>query len=50
MRPHASLLYTPALRLDAVAEPGKMRADMLVLDLEDSTHPAKKAEARAMLA
>ncbi|MGW1995578.1 HpcH/HpaI aldolase/citrate lyase family protein [Embleya sp. NPDC001921] len=50
MRPHASLLYTPALRIAAVAEPGKMHADMLVLDLEDSTHPARKAEARAMLA
>ncbi|MBT2364989.1 aldolase [Streptomyces sp. ISL-10] len=50
MRPYASLLYTPALLLASVARPGRVRADMLVLDLEDSTHPAKKAEARALLA
>lgn len=50
MKSYASLLYTPALRLASVCEPGRVRADMLVLDLEDSTHPAKKAEARAMLA
>lgn len=50
MRPSASLLYTPALLLASVAEPGRVRADMLVLDLEDSIHPARKAEARAMLA
>ncbi|WP_406280786.1 HpcH/HpaI aldolase/citrate lyase family protein [Embleya sp. NBC_00896] len=50
MKPHASLLYTPALLLDSVARPGRVRADMLVLDLEDSTHPVRKAEARAGLA
>ena len=50
MKSYASLLYTPALRLASVSEPGRVRADMLVLDLEDSTHPARKAEARAMLA
>ncbi|GAA2781744.1 aldolase/citrate lyase family protein [Kitasatospora sp. CM 4170] len=50
MKSYASLLYTPALRLASVAEPGRMHADMLVLDLEDSTHPARKAEARALLA
>jgi len=50
VKSYASLLYTPALRLASVSEPGRVRADMLVLDLEDSTHPARKAEARAMLA
>ncbi|MFJ2863077.1 HpcH/HpaI aldolase/citrate lyase family protein [Kitasatospora sp. NPDC087314] len=50
MKSYASLLYTPALLLASVAKPGKVQADMLVLDLEDSTHPAKKAEARALLA
>ncbi|MFI1580798.1 HpcH/HpaI aldolase/citrate lyase family protein [Embleya sp. NPDC020630] len=50
MRAHASLLYTPALRVASVAEPGRMRADMLVLDLEDSIHPARKVEAREALA
>jgi citrate lyase subunit beta/citryl-CoA lyase/(S)-citramalyl-CoA lyase len=49
MRPHASLLYTPALRWETVAEPGRVQADMLVLDLEDSIHPDRKPEARAML-
>ncbi|MDH6120141.1 CoA ester lyase [Kitasatospora sp. GAS204B] len=50
MRSYASLLYTPALRLASVAEPGRVRADLLVLDLEDSVPGAKKAEARALLA
>ncbi|GCD40631.1 HpcH/HpaI aldolase/citrate lyase family protein [Streptomyces paromomycinus] len=50
MKAYASLLYTPALLLASVARPGKVKADMLVLDLEDSTHPARKAEARALLA
>ncbi|MFP1623730.1 HpcH/HpaI aldolase/citrate lyase family protein [Streptomyces sp. 5K101] len=50
MRPYASLLYTPALLLASVAEPGRVRADMLVLDLEDAIHPARKAEARTLLA
>ncbi|MER7754724.1 aldolase/citrate lyase family protein [Kitasatospora sp. NPDC097643] len=49
MRSYASLLYTPALRLAKMAEPGRVRADMLVVDLEDSVHPEKKAEARAQL-
>ncbi|WP_103535579.1 CoA ester lyase [Streptomyces sp. SM11] len=50
MKSYASLLYTPALLLASVARPGRVRADMLVLDLEDSIHPARKAEARALLA
>ncbi|MEU3368920.1 HpcH/HpaI aldolase/citrate lyase family protein [Streptomyces sp. NPDC006711] len=50
MKSYASLLYTPALLLASVARPGKVRADMLVLDLEDSIHPGRKAEARALLA
>ena len=50
MKPYGSLLYTPVLLLASVAKPGRVRAEMLVLDLEDSTHPAKKADARALLA
>ncbi|MER0449447.1 aldolase/citrate lyase family protein [Streptomyces sp. Edi4] len=50
MKSYASLLYTPALLLASVARPGKVRADMLVLDLEDSIHPGRKAEARALMA
>ncbi|MFJ1590858.1 HpcH/HpaI aldolase/citrate lyase family protein [Kitasatospora albolonga] len=50
MKSYASLLYTPALLLASVARPGRVRADILVLDLEDSIHPARKAEARALLA
>lgn len=50
MKSYASLLYTPALLLASVARPGRVRADMLVLDLEDSIHPARKAEARELLA
>ncbi len=50
MKSYASLLYTPALLLASVARPGRVRADILVLDLEDSIHPARKAEARTLLA
>jgi citrate lyase beta subunit len=44
-------LYTPALKVDSlVASRAEIRADMVVVDLEDSTHLQMKGEARRKVA
>jgi citrate lyase beta subunit len=43
--------YTPALRLDSLLRKGReLKADMLVIDLEDATHLHAKDEARRKVA
>lgn len=48
---NVSYLYTPALRLDSlVAGRRQIEADVVVIDLEDSTHLHAKAQAREKVA
>lgn len=43
---HRSVLYVPAANARALAKIGQLKADVLVLDLEDSALPEAKDEAR----
>lgn len=43
---YRSILYVPAANPRAVAKLGQLKADVIVLDLEDSALPEAKAEAR----
>jgi len=45
-----SLLFAPANRPDLFSKFPRLEADLFVLDLEDGTPPAERAEARARLA
>ncbi|MEM9724100.1 MAG: CoA ester lyase [Pseudomonadota bacterium] len=49
-RPRRSVLYMPGAKERALEKAKSLPADSLILDLEDATAPAEKAEARAKVA
>lgn len=50
MREHAATwLYIPAAKVDTLLAKAAAGADAVIIDLEDATHPAKRAEARELI-
>ena len=45
VRPRRSVLYTPASNSRALEKARELRADALILDLEDAVAPNQKVEA-----